>query len=184
MAPSRLELTRHFLKTAPRTEKYDQPLLQLGPSRLPEPFDAQSSHCALFLAARHTIARFTAALDKEARTVVLPAKAGLIFPCIASAPAAAVVLALLTGPPNTPAASIPQLPKCRVTRLHARAHCGQYKIGQVAIATSISSPNNCLIVRVAWREISAIFNGCGFILQLRTFANGARNRLATSGNGR
>ncbi len=35
---------------------------------------------ALVLAARHTIVRFTAALGKEAGTVVLPAKAGLIFP--------------------------------------------------------------------------------------------------------
>ena len=62
---------------------------------------------ALFLAARHTIGRLTAALDKEARTVVLPAKAGLIFPCIAIVAAAAVVLALLTSPPKTPVASMP-----------------------------------------------------------------------------
>lgn len=62
---------------------------------------------ALFLAARHTIGRLTAALDKETRTVVLPVKARLIFPCIAIMTAAAVVLALLTNPPKTPVASMP-----------------------------------------------------------------------------
>jgi len=50
---------------------------------------------ALFLAARHTIGRLTAALDKEASTVVLPARAALIFPCLAIVAAAAVVHPLL-----------------------------------------------------------------------------------------
>jgi len=62
----------------------------------------------LGLAAPHTIGRLTAVFDKEARTVVFPAKAGLIFPCIAIV--SAVVLALLTSPPNTLVASMPKLP--------------------------------------------------------------------------
>ena len=62
---------------------------------------------ALFLVARQTMGRLTAALAKEVRTVVLPARAALILPCIAIVDAAAVVLALLTRPPTMPVASIP-----------------------------------------------------------------------------
>jgi hypothetical protein len=50
---------------------------------------------------------FTAALVKEVRTVALPAREALIFPCIAIVAAAAVVLALLTSPPKIPVANIP-----------------------------------------------------------------------------
>ena len=62
---------------------------------------------AVFFVVRQTIGRFTAALARLVRTVALPASAGVILPCMAMVAAAAVVLALLTKPPNTPVASIP-----------------------------------------------------------------------------
>jgi hypothetical protein len=62
---------------------------------------------ALFLVVRHTIGRFTAALLKDVSTVALPARAALIFPCMAMVAAAAVVLALLTKPPKMPVANMP-----------------------------------------------------------------------------
>ena len=62
---------------------------------------------ALFLVALQMIGRFTPALANDVSTVVLPASEALILPCIANVAAAAVVLALLTKPPNTPVASMP-----------------------------------------------------------------------------
>ena len=72
---------------------------------------------ALSLVVRQTIGRFTPALAKEVSTVVLPARAAVILPCIAMVAAAAVVLALLTSPPKMPVASMPPLPKYRVRRV-------------------------------------------------------------------
>lgn len=62
---------------------------------------------SLFFVALHTIGKLTAALVKDVRTVALPASEAVIFPCMAMVAAAAVVLALLTSPPNTPVANIP-----------------------------------------------------------------------------
>ena len=73
----------------------------------------------LLLVVRHTMGRFTAALAREARIVALPARDGLIFPCIARVAAAAVVLALLTSPPAMLTASIPALPRNRVRSVPA-----------------------------------------------------------------
>lgn len=65
----------------------------------------------LSLVTRQIIGRLIAALASEARTVVRPATAGLIWPCIAMVAAATVVLALLTNPPRKPTASTPETPK-------------------------------------------------------------------------
>jgi hypothetical protein len=71
----------------------------------------------LFLVARQTIGTLIAALAKEARTVALPARDALILPWLAIVAAAAVVLALLTKPPMIPVASMPLLPKARVSNV-------------------------------------------------------------------
>src|SRR5208282_5058196 len=73
----------------------------------------------LFLVVFQIIGRFTAALAKDVSTVVLPARAAVILPCMAMVAAAAVVLALLTKPPKTPVASMPSLPKYLVRRVPA-----------------------------------------------------------------
>src|ERR1700685_3112957 len=62
---------------------------------------------AVFFVVRQTMGRFTAALERLGRSVALPARAAVILPCMAMVAAAAVVLALLTSPPNMPVASIP-----------------------------------------------------------------------------
>src|ERR1700733_2954690 len=108
MASLRLGLIRHFLNRSSENWKRRSTTTAATPiATTVKTSTLNLRTTALFLAARHTIGRLTAALDKEARTVVLPAKAGLILPCIARVAAAAVVLALLTSPPNTPVASMP-----------------------------------------------------------------------------
>ena len=102
MATSRLQLIRHFLSNSSENWKIRSTTTAASP--IPTTVNTSTLSLrttALFLAARHTIGGFTAALDREARTVVLRAKAGLTNPCIASVAAAAVVLALLTSPSNT-----------------------------------------------------------------------------------
>jgi len=63
--------------------------------------------------------RFTAALASDVRTVVLPASAGVILPCMAMVAAAAVVLALLSNPSKIqiPVASMPTQTKCLVSKV-------------------------------------------------------------------
>src|SRR3984957_3995662 len=97
MATLHFELICHFLSNSSESWK----IRSTTTAARPTPTRVTTSTLnlrttALFLAARHTIGRFTAALDKEARTVVLPAKAELIFPCIAIVAAGAVGLALVT----------------------------------------------------------------------------------------
>jgi hypothetical protein len=83
--PSHVELIRHQLNNSSENWKTRSTITAPRAHRgYGEHFDAQSSHHRLVLGCAHTIGRLTAALDKEARTVVLPAKAGLIFPCMPS----------------------------------------------------------------------------------------------------
>src|SRR6202050_487056 len=71
----------------------------------------------LSLVVRQTMGRFTPALANEVSTVVLPASAAVILPCMAMVAAAAVVLALLAKPPKMPVARMPPLPKYLVRRV-------------------------------------------------------------------
>ncbi len=71
---SRLELIRHFLNNSSESWKIRSTTTAAKPIATTVNTSTLSLRTtALFLAARHTIGRLTAALDKEARTVVLPA---------------------------------------------------------------------------------------------------------------
>lgn len=62
---------------------------------------------ALSLMLRQTRGRLMTALAKDEIIATFPAREAVIFPCMAMVAAAAVVLALLTNPPNKPVASNP-----------------------------------------------------------------------------
>jgi hypothetical protein len=106
MAISLVELIRYFPNNSSENWK-TRSTITAAHRGYGEHFEAQSSHHRLVRGCAPHNRQIDRSARQRSRTVVLPAKAGLIFPCIAIVAAAAVVLALLTSPPNTPGASMP-----------------------------------------------------------------------------